>query len=92
MVALLIVPIAAMLSLAGEVSGWYLMERAAQNAADSAAIAAANNNDATEATCSTGSGVTLYNRVFATATYNLNAVVAEIPINVHAAACLPKSS
>jgi len=45
MVALLIVPVAAVLSLAGEVSGWYAIQRAAQNAADSAAIAAASNGD-----------------------------------------------
>lgn len=44
-VALLIIPVAGLLSLAGEVSGWYAIQRAEQNAADSAAIAAAGNGD-----------------------------------------------
>ena len=42
-VALLIIPVSGLLSLAGEVSGWYAIQRAEQNAADSAAVAAASN-------------------------------------------------
>lgn len=49
LMALLIVPIVGTLALAGETGGWYYTNRNAQNAADSAAIAAATNN------CNTGS-------------------------------------
>jgi len=52
MAAILIVPIIGSLGLAGEVSTWYTVNRALQHAADSAAIAAAVNADAT--TDSTG--------------------------------------
>ena len=45
---LLIGPIVGALALAGETGGWYYTNRNAQNAADSAAIAAATNNCTTE--------------------------------------------
>ncbi len=47
MVALLIVPLVGALAVAGEVSSWYTVNRTLQNAADSAAIAAAWNADTT---------------------------------------------
>jgi hypothetical protein len=50
--ALLLVPLIGVLSLAAETSSWFLMGRAAQNAADSAALAAAANFDTS--TCTTG--------------------------------------
>ena len=43
--ALLILPMAGSIALATEASGWYMVNRVAQNAADSAALAAASNND-----------------------------------------------
>jgi Putative Flp pilus-assembly TadE/G-like len=46
--ALMIVPLIGMLSLAGETASWWMYQRAAQNAADSAAIAAATNGDSTD--------------------------------------------
>ncbi len=49
LMALMVVPIVGALALAGEVGGWYYTNRNAQNAADSAALAAATNN------CNTGS-------------------------------------
>jgi hypothetical protein len=49
LMALLVVPIVGALALAGESGGWYYTNRSAQNAADSAAVAAATNN------CTTGS-------------------------------------
>ncbi len=45
--ALLLIPLLGALGLAGEVSSWFMLNRAMQNAADSAAIAAATNGDAT---------------------------------------------
>ena len=45
--ALLMIPVLGGFALATEASGWYLINRAAQNAADSAALAAASNNDFT---------------------------------------------
>jgi Flp pilus assembly protein TadG len=47
MVALLIVPLIGVMALAGEVSSWFFLQRAAQNAADSAVLAAANNGGTT---------------------------------------------
>ncbi|MBN9544768.1 MAG: hypothetical protein J0I19_04795 [Alphaproteobacteria bacterium] len=41
--ALLIIPLAALMGMATEGGSWFLIQRAAQNAADSAAIAAATN-------------------------------------------------
>jgi Flp pilus assembly protein TadG len=49
-VALLIIPVSGLLSLAGEVSGWYAIQRSMQNAADSAAIAAASNGNVVSGT------------------------------------------
>jgi hypothetical protein len=46
-VAIMIVPLIGMLAVAGEVSSWYTVNRNLQNAADSAAIAAARNADDT---------------------------------------------
>ena len=46
MTALLIVPLVGALGMATEASGWFLINRAEQSAADSAALAAASNNDA----------------------------------------------
>lgn len=43
MFALAIIPLTGVLGVATETSSWYLVQRAAQNAADSAAIAAATN-------------------------------------------------
>jgi len=43
--ALLMLPMLGGFALATEASGWYLINRVAQNAADSAALAAASNND-----------------------------------------------
>jgi hypothetical protein len=43
--ALLILPMAGGIALATEASGWYMVNRVAQNAADAAALAAASNND-----------------------------------------------
>jgi Flp pilus assembly protein TadG len=45
--ALLLVPLVGALSMALEASNWFLISRATQNAADSAAIAATNNGSAT---------------------------------------------
>jgi Flp pilus assembly protein TadG len=50
--ALLAIPLIGALSLAGEASSWFLINRAAQNAADSAALAAAANDDTS--TCTGG--------------------------------------
>jgi len=47
MVALMLVPLVGMLSLAGEVSSWHTVNRSLQNASDAAAIAAARNGDTT---------------------------------------------
>ncbi len=47
LVALMLVPTIGSLSLGGEVSSWFMINRAMQNAADSAAVAAATNADAT---------------------------------------------
>jgi hypothetical protein len=44
-VALVLVPLGGMLAVAGEVSGWWAIQRSEQHAADSAAIAAVSNND-----------------------------------------------
>jgi Flp pilus assembly protein TadG len=46
MTAILIIPVVGALGLATEASGWFLVDRAEQSAADSAALAAAANNDA----------------------------------------------
>jgi len=43
--ALLIIPLAALMGMATESGSWFLIQRAAQNAADSAAVAAATNNN-----------------------------------------------
>ncbi len=44
-IALLMVPMAALMGLAAEVSSWLLMNRSMQNAADAAALAAATNGN-----------------------------------------------
>src|ERR1700741_5127111 len=44
MMAMLMVPISGAIAFAAELGGFYYVQRAAQNAADSAAIAAATNN------------------------------------------------
>jgi Flp pilus assembly protein TadG len=41
---LMLIPIIGMIALGGEVSSWYMKERQLQNAADTAALAAATNN------------------------------------------------
>ncbi len=46
-VGILIIPLVGVLALAGEISGWYTVDRTLQNATDAAAIAAARNNDQT---------------------------------------------
>src|SRR5579862_2647934 len=53
MVALLLVPLSGALGLAGEGSSWYMTQRSMQNAADSAAIAAATNASSADDTGST---------------------------------------
>ncbi len=53
--ALMLVPLIGGMGMATEVSNWYLTHRAMQNAADSAAIAAATNGTGTEANKCTGS-------------------------------------
>jgi Flp pilus assembly protein TadG len=52
MVALMIIPLVGVMGLATETGGWFLIQRAAQNAADSAVLAAAQNgiNNATGTT------------------------------------------
>jgi Flp pilus assembly protein TadG len=57
LMALLLIPIIGVLALAGEVGYWAMAQRTMQHAADSAAIAAAANNDATQ-----DSGVERYKR------------------------------
>jgi hypothetical protein len=47
MMMFLLIPIVGIMSLAGEASFWFMEQRALQNAADSAAIAAATNGDDT---------------------------------------------
>ena len=49
MVALLIVPLVAVMGIATETGNWFAIERSAQNAADSAVIAAATNASGTKA-------------------------------------------
>lgn len=46
--ALLLVPLVGVLGLAGETTSWFMVGRAAQNAADGAALAAAANGDTTK--------------------------------------------
>ncbi len=53
MLALMLVPLVAVMGLATETASWYLFQRAAQNAADAAALAAAANNCATALVCGT---------------------------------------
>ncbi|MBN8848539.1 MULTISPECIES: pilus assembly protein TadG-related protein [unclassified Sphingomonas] len=50
LMALMIIPIAGATAMATEVGQWYYFQRALQNAADSAAIAAATNNSSTGST------------------------------------------
>lgn len=47
--ALLLIPLIGVLALAAEVSGWYYTQRSMQNAADTAAMAAATNGSSTYA-------------------------------------------
>jgi Flp pilus assembly protein TadG len=47
MMVFLLIPLCGIMALAGEVSFWFVTQRALQNAADSAALAAAANNDET---------------------------------------------
>lgn len=52
MLTLMLIPMIAVLGLATEASGWYFAQRSMQNAADSAALAAATNGcDATVSAC-----------------------------------------
>lgn len=52
MLTLMLIPMIAILGLATEASGWYFAQRSMQNAADSAALAAATNGcDATVSSC-----------------------------------------
>jgi Flp pilus assembly protein TadG len=53
MLALMLVPLVAVMGLATETASWYFFQRAAQNAADAAALAAAANNCATASVCGT---------------------------------------
>jgi hypothetical protein len=53
MLVLMLIPLAGMLGMATEASSWYLTQRAAQNAADSAAMAAALNGCAAADPCHT---------------------------------------
>ncbi|MDP3852262.1 TadE/TadG family type IV pilus assembly protein [Phenylobacterium sp.] len=54
MLTLMLIPMIAVLGLATEASGWFFAQRSMQNAADSAALAAATNGcDASEASCVT---------------------------------------
>jgi Flp pilus assembly protein TadG len=55
MLVLMLIPIIAVLGMATEASSWFLTQRAMQNAADSAAIAAASNACAVTDTCHTTS-------------------------------------
>jgi Flp pilus assembly protein TadG len=50
MTALMLVPIIGVLAMGLEASSWFVMSRAAQNAADSAAVAAANSANSTTVT------------------------------------------
>lgn len=54
MLVLMLIPLVGMLGMATEASSWYLTQRSAQNAADSAAMAAALNGCAAGETCQTG--------------------------------------
>jgi Flp pilus assembly protein TadG len=56
-IVMLLIPIIGMVALGGEVSGWYMKQRQLQNAADSAALAAAANGSTT-----TVNGVPSYQR------------------------------
>src|SRR5579859_3387721 len=56
MFALMLIPLLGGLGMAAEVSNWYLTQRALQNAADGAAIAAATNGSTNEATKCTVAG------------------------------------
>jgi hypothetical protein len=47
MMVLMLIPLCGIMALAGEVSFWFVTQRALQNAADSAALAAAANDDET---------------------------------------------
>jgi Flp pilus assembly protein TadG len=53
MLVLMLIPLVGMLGMATEASSWYLTQRAAQNAADSAAMAAATNGCAVADPCRT---------------------------------------
>ncbi len=57
MLAFMLIPLVGSMALAGELSSWFMTNRSLQNAADSAAIAAATNNNTN---FETGSG-TVYN-------------------------------
>lgn len=54
LLALMIIPLVGMLGVATEASSWFLTQRSAQNAADSAAMAAASNGCEATAACHTG--------------------------------------
>jgi hypothetical protein len=54
LLALMLVPLIGAIGLAGEASGWFLIQRAAQNTADAAVMAAASNGCSSAATCATG--------------------------------------
>lgn len=53
LVALMLVPLVGVFGMATESSSWFLIQRAAQNAADAAALAAASNNCASTDACHT---------------------------------------
>jgi Flp pilus assembly protein TadG len=53
LVALMLIPLVGVFGMATESSSWFLIQRAAQNAADAAALAAASNNCAAADACHT---------------------------------------
>lgn len=87
MFALMLVPLIGVMGMAGEGSGWLLMQRWAQNAADQAALAAAANNCAPGGACA-ATGTTYLQEVAAVSQkYNFvngavdTTVTASIPTN-----------
>jgi Flp pilus assembly protein TadG len=71
LLALWLIPLIGILAFATETSSWFYMQRAAQNAADSAAMAAAINNCTTALPCyTTGHSTTYDNEAKAVAARN----------------------
>jgi hypothetical protein len=60
MLTLMLIPMVGMLGMGAEASSWYLIQRAAQNAADSAAMAAATNGCAPGDACQTANKSATY--------------------------------